>query len=214
MRAAQGRGIPVVFVDPSAEDEPRAGMLNLAAQSGTAMPALVAELAALCAEPDLAPLRGRSAGDSDGTFHWGECRAEEGAEEEAGAEGVATLRGAGLYARAGSASLALESTRCAVRGEFRPHGACAPPASPEGRSVEVVTLENGEERRAVVFCSASFERDPAQRIADGDYFSRRKEVLAAPEATKLRFVSRRKEVSEGDEATALATIAEDAPEVD
>jgi gamma-glutamylcyclotransferase (GGCT)/AIG2-like uncharacterized protein YtfP len=47
----------VLNIDPEAAKEPREGMLNLAAKSGAALPALLNALKALHAEPELAPLR-------------------------------------------------------------------------------------------------------------------------------------------------------------
>merc|ERR1719504_312797 len=57
VNSAQRRGIPVLNIDPEAAKEPREGMLNLAAKSGAALPALLSALKVLHAEPDLPPLR-------------------------------------------------------------------------------------------------------------------------------------------------------------
>merc|ERR1719159_1288706 len=56
VRKAKASKIPIVNLDPSAAEEPREGMLNCPAKSGEALPKVAASLAALLAEPNLAPL--------------------------------------------------------------------------------------------------------------------------------------------------------------
>jgi NAD-dependent deacetylase len=59
---ALARKIPIVNLDPSAAEEPRKGMLNMAAKSGETLPRIIEKLKALYAEPDLAPERSKPLG--------------------------------------------------------------------------------------------------------------------------------------------------------